>query len=181
MTGDRELWERIRGGDARAFDDFYRENAPRLRGFLRQILGDAQAAEDVAQETFLELWRRGEGFCADRGSLRAYLFGIGRKRAMDWWRRRKPQAREIVLELRAFTPETISLVDDAFSRLGANERALLWLREVEGQSYIELAEILEIPIGTVRSRLFAAREELRRVWHSSRTEGEPRHEVRRGR
>ena len=58
---------------------------------------------------------------------------------------------------------------DAFSRLGTEERSLLWLREVEGQSYVELAEILEIPVGTVKSRLFVAREELRRIWHSGST------------
>jgi RNA polymerase sigma-70 factor, ECF subfamily len=60
--------------------------------------------------------------------------------------------------------ETLSLVGDAFARLPEEQRMLIWLREVEGQSYSELAAILEIPVGTVRSRLFAAREELRRVW-----------------
>jgi RNA polymerase sigma-70 factor (ECF subfamily) len=60
-------------------------------------------------------------------------------------------------------------VGDAFGRLPEDQRTLLWLREVEGQSYAELAEILGIPIGTVRSRLFAAREELRKVWHASPT------------
>jgi RNA polymerase sigma-70 factor (ECF subfamily) len=58
-------------------------------------------------------------------------------------------------------------VSDAFARLPVEQQSLLWLREVEGQSYAELAEILDIPVGTVRSRLFAAREELRKIWHSS--------------
>jgi RNA polymerase sigma-70 factor, ECF subfamily len=64
--------------------------------------------------------------------------------------------------------ETASLIGDAFARLPEEQRTLIWLREVEGHSYAELAEILEIPVGTVRSRLFAAREELRRVWHAAR-------------
>jgi RNA polymerase sigma-70 factor (ECF subfamily) len=57
-------------------------------------------------------------------------------------------------------------MSDALDRLPEEQRLLLWLREVEGQSYAELAEILSIPVGTVRSRLFAAREALRRIWKS---------------
>ncbi len=166
MADDRELWERICRGDARAFDGFYQENAPRLQGFLRQLLGDAQTAEDVTQETFLQLWRRPNGFHPENGPLRAYLFGIGRKRAAEWWRQREPTAGEQEPGKTECKTETSSLVGDAFSRLGTEERSLLWLREVEGQSYVELAEILEIPVGTVKSRLFVAREELRRIWHS---------------
>ena len=60
--------------------------------------------------------------------------------------------------------ETVSIVGDAFRRLAEEQRVLLWLREVEGQSYAELALILEVPLGTVRSRLFAAREALRKIW-----------------
>jgi RNA polymerase sigma-70 factor (ECF subfamily) len=166
VADDRELWERICRGDTRAFDGFYHENVPRLNGFLRQLLGNMQTAEDVAQETFLQLWRRPNGFHPENGSLRAYLFGIGRKRAAEWWRHRKPTADEQETEKRDCKTETSSLVNDAFWRLGSDERALLWLREVEGQSYAELAEILDIPVGTVKSRLFTAREELRRIWHS---------------
>ena len=53
------------------------------------------------------------------------------------------------------------------NQLTADERSLLWLREVEGQSYAEMAGILDIPIGTVRSRLFAARRALREIWQSA--------------
>lgn len=65
--------------------------------------------------------------------------------------------------------ETASVVGDAFRRLPEEQRDLLWLREVEGQSYAELAAILEIPVGTVRSRLFAARDGLRTIWRSTPT------------
>ena len=70
-----------------------------------------------------------------------------------------------------FQAEISSLIGDAFKRLDTEQRTLLWLREVEGQSYAELAKILEIPVGTVRSRLFAAREALRTIWLSERNQG----------
>jgi RNA polymerase sigma-70 factor (ECF subfamily) len=56
------------------------------------------------------------------------------------------------------------VIADALQRLPEEQRMLLWLREVEGQSYAELAAILNIPLGTVRSRLFAARQALRAIW-----------------
>lgn len=167
MAKDRELWEQICRGDARAFEGFYRENAVRVQSFLRHLLGSAQAAEDVAQETFLQLWTHPNGFRPD-GSLRAYLFGIARKRAAEYWRQRDPIASAAAEETERPKAEASSLVADAFARLDADQRSLLWLREVEGQSYEELAEVLGIPVGTVRSRLSAARHELRRIWHSDR-------------
>jgi RNA polymerase sigma-70 factor, ECF subfamily len=168
LANDREIWERISHGDADAFDAFYRENAPRLHAFVQQFVGNRQAAEDVTQETFTQVWSRPNGFQPERGTLRAYLFGIGRKQAAEWWRRQKPS--EEATEDRAGTSQTEihSIVGDAFGRLPEEQRILLWLREVEGQSYAELAVIVEIPVGTVRSRLSAAREALRKIWQSKR-------------
>jgi RNA polymerase sigma-70 factor, ECF subfamily len=168
LADDRELWERICRGDARAFDAFYREQRPRLQAFLRQIVGSRQASEDVMQETFTQIWQRPNGFVPERGTLKAYLFGAGRKRAAEWWRKHNaPNAAECN-QSAACETETDSLVGDVFGRLPEDQRMLMWLREVEGLSYGELAEILEIPVGTVRSRLFAAREQLRRIWHGSK-------------
>lgn len=170
MGDDQELWEKISRGDAGAFDVFYRENAPRLVAFLRRAVGDAQAAEDIMQETFTQIWNRPNGFRPEQGSARAYLFGIGRKRASEWWRQQIPPGAEVKVDTDAtpFRAEAASAVGDAFSRLPEEQRALLWLREVEGQSYAELAAILDIPVGTVRSRLFAAREALRAIWQGSK-------------
>jgi RNA polymerase sigma-70 factor, ECF subfamily len=147
LDDDRELWERICRGDSAAFDGFYREHGARLRNFLRQLLGDAQTAEDVMQETFLQLWRKPNGFHPENGTLRCYVFGIGRKRAADWWRQFKPSNDQAAEPSQAATMETSSLLSDAL-------RTAL------------LAHALEIPVGTVRSRLFAAREALRKVWRS---------------
>ncbi len=163
MTGDprlREGWAR----DAVVFDAVYRENAPRLRAFLRQFVGSLGAAEDLTQEIFTELWSRPNRFDPARGSLRAYLFGVGRHRAAEWWRRKKPEALFEEDRVAGCDIERGSAMADALDRLPEEQRALLWLREVEGQSYAELAVILDIPVGTVRSRLFAARQALRSVW-----------------
>ena len=168
MPDDRQLWEQIRQGDARAFDEFYRQHAPRLEVFLRRVVGNRQAAEDLMQETFTHIWSRPNGFHPERGALRAYLFGIGRKRAADWWRKQSPRGAGTEDGMVACPTETASAVDDAFQRLPEEQRSLLWLREVEGQSYAELAEVFEIPVGTVRSRLFTAREALRKIWQSPR-------------
>lgn len=147
-----------------AFNTFYREYAPRLQVYLRKVVGNAHAAEDIVQDTFTQIWNRPNGFKPERGTLRAYLFGIGRKRAAEWWRK-QPSVDQLTDDrMVACQAETSSIVGDAFGRLSEDQRTLLWLREVEGQSYAELALILEIPVGTVRSRLFAAREALRRIW-----------------
>ena len=154
--------------DAVAFDAVYRENAPRLRAFLRQIVGSFQAAEDLTQEIFTQLWSRPNTFEPSRGSVRAFLFGIGRHRAADWWRCSKPEdpfeePREQT-QCAACDPERGSAIADALDHLPEEQRTLLWLREVEGQSYAELAVILDIPVGTVQSRLFMARQALREIW-----------------
>jgi RNA polymerase sigma-70 factor (ECF subfamily) len=171
VADDHELWERIRNRDASAFEAFYRVNAGRLCAYLRQLVGSTQAAEDVMQETFTQIWRSPNGFRPELGSLRAYLFGAGRKRAAGWWRKqaRIPEGRGGKgPDESAEGTASFSAVADAFGRLAEEQRSLLWLREVEGQSYAELAAILGIRVGTVKSRLFAAREQLRRIWRSPR-------------
>lgn len=169
LPDDRDVWDRVCRGDGDAFEVLYQEHGGRLVSFLTRVTGDRQAAEDVMQETFAQIWRRPNAFQPERGTFRAYLFGAARKRAAEWWRKK---ARENGIADSTSCPvenmtETSSLVGNAFQQLPEEQRALLWLREVEGQSYQELASILEVPVGTIRSRLFAAREELRKVWSAT--------------
>lgn len=174
LPDDRQLWERIRHGDSHAFDEFYRQNAPRLEVFLRRVVGNRQVAEELMQDTFVQIWRQPNGFDPERGALRAYLFGIGRKCAAEWCRTNRStdhhQSDGDAAPTVICRTESASEVADALGRLPEEQRTLLWLREVEGQSYAELAQVLDIPLGTVRSRLFAARGALRKIWQSSRNQ-----------
>jgi RNA polymerase sigma-70 factor (ECF subfamily) len=76
LSDDRQIWDRIRQGDAQAFGEFYRQNAPRLEAFLRHVVGDQQAAEDIMQETFTQIWSRPNGFQPERGALRPIFSGL---------------------------------------------------------------------------------------------------------
>ena len=167
LATDAEIWKQICRGNSDAFDALYRENAPRMQAFFRHATGNPQAAEDLMQETFTGIWQRPNGYEPEQGTLRAYLYGIARKRAAQWWRtQRPPDITEA--EPVGRSAEIASTITNALQRLPQEQRTLLWLREVEGQSYAELADIFGIPVGTVRSRLFAAREALRTIWRSPR-------------
>src|SRR5581483_10638844 len=136
--------------DEAAFGRLYHQQGASIRQFLCLAVRDKFAADDLTQETFLHLWRRPSAFNPARGNIKAYLLGIARKKAADWWRRNRTHSRQALEQL----PEDL--------------RTVLWLREVEGYSYDELAKILHIPDGTVRSRLHSARKQLRRAWMEER-------------
>jgi RNA polymerase sigma-70 factor (ECF subfamily) len=142
----------------------YRRDGPAVRGFLRHSLDDPRAADDVLQETFLELWRKPHGYDPARGSIRQYLFGIARHRAAQWRRDHAARPRVDVPSPRTADPAESAALRQTLRQLDEDARALLWLREVEGYSYAELAAVLEVPLGTVKSRLFNARIALRRAW-----------------
>ena len=177
MGDDRGFWKRIADGNAEAFDSLYRETAPRLRIFLRHLLANEQAAEDVMQETFTQIWRRPDRFDPERSSPRAYLYGVARKQAAEW-RRNQKVSDELDSDLTADAgTELTSMIAEGLRHLTFEQRTLLWLREVEGQSYNELAMILDIPVGTVRSRLFSAREAFRAIWRAARQHSGSRHDL----
>ncbi|MDQ2711876.1 MAG: ECF-type sigma factor [Acidobacteriota bacterium] len=111
----------------------------------------------------MQFWKRPNGFNPARSNLKAYLFGIARKKAADWWRQHGT-TKDSCFGVASNNGDSAFLINDALKRIDPDFRNVLWLREIEGYSYEELASILDIPLGTVKSRLFSAREQLRRVW-----------------
>ena len=143
------------------------EHIPRLRRYARALTGDRNAADDLVQDTLeralsrFHLWREGS-------DLRAWLFTIMHNIFVNQMRSRvrhphEPLDEPAAEELRAREPDWIELrdIDEALARLPGEQRAVLLLVGLEQFTYEEAAKVLNIPLGTVMSRLSRGRERLR--------------------
>ncbi len=148
-----------------SFGRVVREHQSRLRAFLRRLTrGDAALADDLAQETFLEAHRKLAQF-EGRGSFSSWLFGIAWSRFLMERRKRKEEPLGEI-EDTAFVdprPGTQAKLDleRGMARLSAEERAALTLCYALGHSHGEAAEILDMPLGTVKSHVLRGREKLK--------------------
>jgi RNA polymerase sigma-70 factor (ECF subfamily) len=140
-----------------------------LRAYAARRLGSRSVAEDLVQETFLRAWRAADRFDATRGTTRMWLFGILRNVVIDFAR---TQARRRSMSPDAGDATTADDSDavvgslalhDAFRQLSAQHREVIYHGHVRERPHEEIAQLLGAPIGTVRSRLFYARQALRRA------------------
>jgi RNA polymerase sigma-70 factor (ECF subfamily) len=135
-------------------------------------LRDAHEAEDVAQDAFLKAFREIHRLRDDR-AFASYLYKICVRLCMDRLRSRKSEPAQTDLVQQSDGPgvETRILVERLLMQLSPNLRMTLVLREIEQLSYDEVAETMGVPVGTVRSRLHAARERFRWLWANAMREG----------
>ena len=166
---DNELIAQSLRGDTAAFGTLVLRYRRMVIGTAYRVCGDATLAEDVAQDTFIRVWDRLSTF-RPQGSFRGWICRIASNLTIDALRRRKPMANveETVLEAPGDQPEMAALKSEraaavraALMELPAHSRMALVLREYEGLSYQEIADGLDIPIGTVKSRLNDARRRLK--------------------
>lgn len=177
MATDEQLIERTLSGDQEAFGSLVTKYQDRLNRMALAILRDPEEAKDVVQETFLQAYVNLAGF---RRSSRFYtwLYRISYNVAVGVLRQKKRvvpadrmsdeswgnlAGRGESPEDRQCRAESVEILRTALDRLAVEYRTPMVLREIEGASYEEIAEIIGIPIGTVRSRLFRARTILREI------------------
>ena len=146
-------------GQMQQVEAMYRSHAPALLEYLRRNFGSYASAEDLLQETFLR-WLRRTGEQQATESPRAFLFGIARHVGLTALRRAKQSRTEPMSEVAA-TPcaeseEDLNRMRLAMAELPEQIRETLELRLRDELSYEEIAAVLEIPLGTVRSRLHTA-------------------------
>lgn len=174
---DRKLVARAQKGDKAAFDLLVRKYQHKVAKLVGRYVRDRGEAEDVAQEAFLRAWRALGGFRGE-SAFYTWLYRIAvntAKNHLESLRRRPPSLdleaegletldggeglrEQATPERQLLTDEIAATVHRVLEALPADLRTAITLREVEGLSYEEIAEIMDCPIGTVRSRIFRARE-----------------------
>jgi RNA polymerase sigma-70 factor, ECF subfamily len=175
---DQQLVERAQRGDKRAFELLVEKYQRKLARLLSRLIRDPGEVEDVTQEAFIKAYRALPSFRGD-SAFYTWLYRIGINTAKNYlvaMGRRAPTSTDVEAEeaegqeggelLRDInTPESLLLskeiggtVNAAIESLPEELRSAIQLRELDGMSYEEIAKLMDCPIGTVRSRIFRARE-----------------------
>ncbi len=188
---ETQFIERLKRGDAAAFEVLVAERSREIYGLLYRLTENSEEARDLTQETFLRAFQSMEQFRGD-ADLRTWIYRIAINQARNrwrWWRRRRQDltvsldstdergSRPLTRTLpaaRGNTPEQETLAHErervlrvALLTLGRAHREAVILRDIEGLSYEEVAATLRISVGTVKSRLARGRSELRRKLEGS--------------
>lgn len=164
MISDEALMQEFRGGSQAAFEQLFARYRGPLYGFFRRRLERDQRAEDLTQEVFLAVIRMVARY-EPRALVRTYLYGIAMNLLAA---ERRKQFRDSPSEEIAEEPATrddsdsVLWIRQALGKLDDSEREIVMLREYEQLSYVEIAELLKLPVNTVRSRLFRARMALKK-------------------
>jgi RNA polymerase sigma-70 factor (ECF subfamily) len=158
---DRQLVERAQRGDKRAFELLVEKYQRKLARLLSRFIRDPAEVEDVTQEAFIKAYRALPAFRGD-SAFYTWLYRIGINTAKNYLMamgRRAPTSTEVEAEEAEGFEEGEQLrdINTPESVLLSNEIAIQ-LREIEGMSYEDIAQVMNCPIGTVRSRIFRARE-----------------------
>ena len=174
---DQQLVKRVQQGDKRAFDLLVLKYQHKIFGLISRYVRDHSEIQDVAQEAFIKAYRALPRFRGD-SAFYTWLYRIAINTAKNYLvaRGRRPPSSDIDVEdaehfegvspLKDIeTPENVlfgeelkRVVNDAIKSLPDDLRTAVTLREFEGFSYEDIAEVMECPVGTVRSRIFRARE-----------------------
>ena|ERR1051326_9141267 len=165
MISDEALMLEFQRGSREAFAELYARYREPLYGFFRRRLANQERAEDLAQEAFLAVIRSRVRY-EPRAQVRTYLYGIALKLVAAERRKfsgNEPQLDEEHEPSQDSSTEQGVWVRQALEKLDAAEREILMLREYEQLSYDEIAELMRLPVNTVRSRLFRARMALKQL------------------
>jgi RNA polymerase sigma-70 factor (ECF subfamily) len=165
-----ELMGRVARGDEAAFEDLFRLFSSTVLGIVRRVLRDPAQSEEVTQEVFVEIWRTATRFDAERGAVASYIATLAHRRAVD--RVRSEQAHSNRQERVAAETPTIGLdlvegtvldgvesdligrrVRSAVESLTGLQREAIELAYYRGYSYPQVAQLLDVPLGTVKTRI----------------------------
>jgi RNA polymerase sigma-70 factor (ECF subfamily) len=168
MVSDETLILEFLHGSREAFEELFARYREPIYGFFRRRLPDRQRAEDLTQDAFLAVIRATSRY-EPRSAVRTYLYGIAFKlvaaERRNFARTGPPPPTEPAMH---GDDDAALWVREALDRLDSAEREILMLREYEQLSYAEIADLLRLPLNTVRTRLFRARLAMKEHLHANR-------------
>ncbi|MEQ8834766.1 MAG: sigma-70 family RNA polymerase sigma factor [Miltoncostaeaceae bacterium] len=176
LMADEDLLARVERGDADAFEVIYERHSRVAYSLAYRLLGDRQAAEDLVQDAFLSAWRNATAYSPMRGSVRTWLLSILHNRGIDKLRtssamNRRQEALEAMELRRPPAPDAATegmeraMADTVRREMGTlppEQVEVLTLAYYGGFTHQEIAEILQVPLGTVKSRMRLGLDRLRR-------------------
>jgi len=162
-----ELMIRVREGDSRAFEDLYHLYKKPIATFFHRLCGNPTKVDDLLQEVFFRVWKAAPGY-EPKAKLSTYLFRIAHNLWINDSKKRKETTLERI-EQEIETPPDLSMqeteskrkIERALQELPEGERECLILSHYSGLKYREISEVMGIPVGTVKSRIFSALGKLR--------------------
>jgi RNA polymerase sigma-70 factor (ECF subfamily) len=172
LASDRRLMRGIADGDDRAFDELYRRHSRNALAQARKLCASRELAEEVAQETFISLWRSAHRYRPALGSVSTWLSSMVRNRAIDAWRRASVRPVEVEADehgpdqlhsaLGADTPPPERAVVLALiGELPAGQKEAVFLAYFGGMTHAEIADWSGAPLGTIKGRIRLGLQKLR--------------------
>ena len=181
MTGI--LWDRVRNGDSAAFAELFDEYSDLIYNVAFRRTGSWDVSEEIVSTVFLEAWRQRATVSDYEGSIRPWLLGVALNLIRRFWRQADRQQRASLrlvsnhnhldhasdVAERLDAEQTMSRILDSLERIPYDQREVIQLWAWEELTYDEIAAVLEVPIGTVKSRLHRARDTLQRTANTVQT------------
>jgi RNA polymerase sigma-70 factor, ECF subfamily len=170
---DEQLIESMRRRDVKALELFYDRHRVLAYSLAVKALSNPNDAEDVVQEAFLSVWRGAAGYLVQRSAPRSWLLSIVHHRAIDKLRNRRSRPQSSSLEEDMNIPDTHDVWNEvagnltgadvraALDRLPAEQRQTIQLAYFEGYTHVQIAEMMEVPLGTVKGRMRIGLHKLR--------------------
>jgi RNA polymerase sigma-70 factor (ECF subfamily) len=159
----------IAQGSFAAFQHLYQRFAPALLGYVRQLCRDPTLAEDLVQEVFVTVWQKAGSYQPDRGDAAGWLYAIARNKLIDHWRRAGVAGEMGAIDFEQL-PARVEHGSDlmltlrkALAQVPAEQRTAIQLAYFGGLTYVETAEHLRLPIGTLKSRIRIGLKSMRTV------------------
>lgn len=176
---DLDLHRRVSSGDRGAFEELFRRYSSAAYGLARRVTAQEALAQEVVQDAFLALWRAPEAYDPSRGTFRSFFLSLVHHRAVDTVRReeRLRKRTERASNLEAAVGEDVAegvvqeadldlrrkQVLEALETLPPEQRRVLEMAYFGGSTQAQISQLLDIPIGTVKTRTLAAMRKLRRA------------------